>query len=142
MDLTQEHPRSAKQKMDGIYSLARAIDKARAFNEGKLGDYHYDCPHDKPLFEFLGTDAQTFAQKSKELDDAGMEKWVKETYLSKKKPAELEAFNQDRLAWKPDPGTDSEKFFKSEAKRLGRPEVTTWFDLIDLDEGRPVPVAR
>src|SRR5450755_2666134 len=67
MDLTKTVPRSPKQKMLGLVSLARTIDKARAYNEGKLGEYDYDCPHDKPLFEFLGTDGATFAAKVKDL---------------------------------------------------------------------------
>jgi hypothetical protein len=45
------------------------------------------------------------------------------------------------MHWHPDPGTDSAAFFDSERKRVApdRPEIVTWFDLLDLDEGRPVP---
>ena len=67
MDLTIEKPRSPKEKLLGLVSLKRVIDKARARNEGHLGEYDYDCPHDKPLFEFLGTNGEEFARKVREL---------------------------------------------------------------------------
>jgi hypothetical protein len=144
MDLTKNAPRSAKDKLAGLVSLERTIDKAKAFNDGHLGDYHYDCPHDKPLFEFLQTNAPEFAQKVKELgSDDAIARWLQEKSLSHKSPAEIAAFNDDRMHWHPEPGTDSAAFFDSERKRLApdRPEIVTWFDLLDLDEGRPVTKA-
>jgi Domain of unknown function (DUF5069) len=144
MDLTITAPRSAKDKLVGIVSLKRAIDKAKAYNEGHLGEYHYDCPHDKPLFEFLGTDAEEFARKVKELDsDDAIANWVQSAFLAEKTPAEIEAFNAERKRWHPDPGSQSEEYFKDLREQVapGRPEIATWFDLLDLDEKRPVPVA-
>ena len=87
MDLTTAVPRSAKDKLAGLVSLKRVIDKAKAHNEGRLGEYDYDCPHDKPLFEFLGTNGDEFARKVEELatDDA-IAAWVQTEFLSKKSP--------------------------------------------------------
>ena len=139
MDLTKNYPRSPKQKMDGIVSLARMTDKARAFNEGTLGEYHYDCPHDKPVLAFLGVDAATFAAKVAELkDDAAIERWVRDAFIAKKTTAEIDAFNRDRTNWKPEPGSESETYFKQLHDEVAkdRPDVTTWFKLLDLDEKR------
>ncbi|HKU82069.1 MAG TPA: DUF5069 domain-containing protein [Candidatus Tumulicola sp.] len=142
MDLTKTAPRSANEKLAGLVSLARTIDKAKAYNEGHLGDYDYDCPHDRPLFEFLGTDGATFAAKVKELDgDDAIVGWLRSgTKLADKSPAEIEAFNADRKRWHPDPGTHSQEYFVKLRDQVapGRPEIVTWFDLLDLDEGRPV----
>jgi hypothetical protein len=142
MDLTKTAPRSAKDKLAGIVSLRRTIDKAKANDEGHLGDYHYDCPHDKPLFEFLGTNAEEFSQKVRELktDDA-IARWLQDKTLSHKSKTQIDRFNEERMHWHPEPGTDSAAFFDSERKRVApdRPEIVTWFDLLDLDEGRPVP---
>jgi hypothetical protein len=141
MDLTKGVPRSPKQKLLGIVSLARTIDKARAYNEGKLGEYDYDCPHDKPLFEFLGTDGTTFAAKVKELQtDENILDWVKRDFMSKKSQADIERFNDDRAEWHPEPGSRSEEYFKNLRKKVapGHDDVVTWFDLLDLDEKRPV----
>lgn len=52
MNLTMTAPRSAKDKLLGLVSLKRAIDKAKAFNEGSLGEYDYDCPHDGHFFNY------------------------------------------------------------------------------------------
>jgi hypothetical protein len=141
MDLRTSYPRSPKDKLLGIYSLKRTIDKTKAYNDGDghLGEYHFDCPHDKPLFAFLGVDANTFAQQVGKLQtDEAIGAWIEREYLSKKSPSEIAQFNEQALHWKPAPGTESEAFFDSERKRLGRPDLHTWFDLLDVDEGREV----
>ncbi|HEY1654602.1 MAG TPA: DUF5069 domain-containing protein [Candidatus Tumulicola sp.] len=144
MDLTTSAPRSAKDKLAGIVSLKRAIDKAKAFNEGRLGDYDYDCPHDKPLFAFLETDGPTFAAKVRELDtDDAIVAWLRSGALSKKSPADIDAFNADRMHWHPEPNSHSAQYFEElrESIAPGRKDIVTWFDLLDLDEGRPVAQA-
>ena len=143
MDLTKSVPRSPKDKMLGLVSLKRAIDKAKAHNEGHLGEYDYDCPHDKPLFEFLGTNGEEFARKVEELDsDERIGDWVKQL-LKNKTPQEIERFNEARFQWHPEPGSHSYEFFMNARKQLApdRDDVVTWFDLLDLDEKRPVPRA-
>lgn len=143
MNLTTTVPRSAKDKLAGLVSLKRVIDKAKAYNEGTLGEYDYDCPHDKPLFEFLGTNGDEFARKVKELatDDA-IAAWVQSQFLAGKSAADIEQFNDRRMRWHPDPGSHAEHYFADLREKVapGRPEIATWFDLLDLDEGRPVPV--
>jgi hypothetical protein len=142
MDLTIEKPRSPKDKLLGLVSLKRVIDKARAHNEGHLGEYDYDCPHDRPLFEFLGTNGGEFARKVKELaTDEAIADWVQREFLSKKTPAEIERFNSDRLHWHPDPGSHSFEYFEKLRDQVapGRKDIVTWFDVLDLDEGRQVP---
>ena len=56
-DLTNHPPRSPRERVGGFDILGRAIDKCRAVLTGKIGDYHFDCPLDKRLFEFLGVGA-------------------------------------------------------------------------------------
>ncbi len=46
--------------MLGIVQLARTIDKAKAVAQGRFGEYRYDCPMDRGLFDFLGMDSQEF----------------------------------------------------------------------------------
>jgi Domain of unknown function (DUF5069) len=144
MDLTTTAPRSAKEKLAGLVSLKRVIDKAKAYNAGRLGEYDYDCPHDKPLFEFLGTTGEEFAQKVKELEsDEAIAAWVRSEFLAKKSQAEIDAFNEARMRWHPEPGSHSAEYFENLRRQRApdRPEIVTWFDLLDLDEGRAVPVA-
>ena len=143
MDLTKQHPRSPNELMAGLVSLARTTDKARASTAGTLGEYDFDCPHDKPLFEFLGTTGPAFASKVRELgSDAQIEAWVREELLAGKTRAAIEAFNTERRNWRPD--DHSQGYFDKLRAQVApnRPEVTTWFDLLDLDEGRPVAAAH
>ena len=137
MDLTKEYPRSPREKLAGIVSLPRMIDKTRADAEGTLGEYDVDCPHDRPVLEFLGVDFATFAAKIKELnyDDAAIEKWA-QSRLQGRSPQEIAAFNTSRESWAPD--DHSREFFESmrESVAPGRRDITTWFALLDADEHR------
>ncbi len=137
MDLTKEFPRSPNEMLAGIVSLPRMIDKTRANAEGTLGEYDVDCPHDKPVLAFLGVDFATFAAKLKELkyDTKAVEAWAK-PLVSKHSPAEIAAFNDARRAWSPD--SHSKAYFDKLRDQVApnRPDVTTWFTLLDLDEKR------
>ena len=144
MNLTTEKPRSAKDKLVGLVSLKRVIDKAKAYNAGTLGEYDYDCPHDKPLFEFLGVTGEQFAAKVKELgNDDAISAWVDDELLANKSEADIEEFNHSRMHWHPDPGSHAEHYFQDLRSKVApdRHDIVTWFDLLDLDEGRPVPHA-
>lgn len=142
MNLTTEKPRSPKDKLVGLLSLKRVVDKAKAHNEGQLGEYDYDCPHDKPVFEFLGTNGEEFARKVKELQtDDAIAAWVQSDFLSKKSREDIEKYNTERLRWHPEPGSPAVQYFETLRSQVapGRNDIVTWFDLLDLDEGRPVP---
>jgi hypothetical protein len=137
MDLTKEFPRSPNEMLAGIVSLPRMIDKTQADAEGTLGEYDVDCPHDKPVLAFLGVDFATFAAKLKELkyDTKAVEAWAK-PLVDTHSPAEIKAFNESRRAWKPD--EHSQQYFDELKVQVApnRPDVTTWFKLLDLDEKR------
>jgi len=123
-------------------SLPRTVDKARAFNRGALGEYQYDCPLDKRVLQFLGVDAKTFAECVGKLGgDDEIAKWVQRSLLARKTIREIEAFNRDSLHWSPYPGSEAEKTFREQRSKIapGRDDVTTWFELLDLDEHRYVP---
>jgi hypothetical protein len=137
MDLTKEFPRSPNDMLAGIVSLPRMIDKTQANAEGTLGEYDVDCPHDKPVLAFLGVDFATFAAKLKELkyDTKAVEAWAK-PLVDKHSPAEVAAFNDSRRAWAPD--DHSQAYFDKLKAQVApnRPDVKTWFKLLDLDEKR------
>jgi len=138
MDLTKNFPRSPKLELAGIVMLARTVDKARASNASTLGEYRYDCPLDKEVFEFLGVDQAEFAKKADELSNTQFEQWVRSTFLAKKTPDQIEKFNTEFLADAPTPGSDGEEYFLGVRNRVdpSRTDVVTWADLLDLEEGR------
>jgi hypothetical protein len=141
MDLTKTYPRSVREKMLGIVQLARTIDKGKAVAFGNAGEYNYDCPMDKHLFEYLDLDGAKLLDVIKNAkSDADIEAYLK-PIVAKKSPAELEKFNEEWLKYGPEPGTPGHQYF---TKLLGevapdRKDVTAWADLLDLDEKRQVP---
>lgn len=141
MDLTRKYPRSVFDKLAGLVMLARTVDKARAYNQGTLGEYSYDCAMDNKVFAFLGTTSQAFAQKAQQLSDGEIEKWVRESLLARRSADETNRYNTDLLEMRPQPETDSEKYFTQMRDGIdpSRTDVTTWAQLLDLDEKRDVP---
>ena len=141
MDLTTSYPRSAKDTIAGVVMLARTTDKAKAQAEGTIGEYHYNCPMDQAVFGFLGLDHEKFLDVVKKAkSDAEIEAYVK-PFVQKKSAAEIEQFNKGFANYKPEPGSEGEKYFLElrAAVAPDRTDVTAWPDLLDLDEKRAVP---
>jgi len=140
MDLTKTFPRSPKAKLAGLVMLARTTDKARAHNADTPGPYHYGCGMDTHVLGFVGSDPASFADTVARLgDDAAIEGWAQER-LRGKNQSEIASFNADFAEDGPASGSDAERFFHSERQRLHRGDIKTWFELLDVDEGRDVPV--
>ncbi|MCX5985815.1 MAG: DUF5069 domain-containing protein [Chloroflexi bacterium] len=141
MDLTKSFPRSPKASIAGITMAARAADKGRASAAGTLGDYNYDCPMDRMLFRFLGTDGTEYlAAVSSSSDDSGVAKLI-EVKLASKSHKEIDDYNQHLLGHAPKAGTDGVGYYTSIRGKVGhgRTDIFTWPDLIDVEEGRDVP---
>jgi len=138
-DLTKTAPRSVGETMLGIVQLARTTDKAKAVAHGRVGEYHYDCPMDQGLFDYLGIDAKEFLNVVKTARDvSGIEAYAK-TFVSKKDARDIEAFNKKWLSEVPT-GESLKHFNEMRAKIApDRTDVVSWSDLLDLDEGRAVP---
>ena len=139
MDLTKTYPRSVHEKTLNLVQLARTIDKGKAKAHGNTGEYNYDCPMDKALFEFLGMDGEELLGVIKNAkSDAEIEAYCK-PFVDKKTPAEIEQWNHEWVTHKPE-GPSLEYFLKMRNEVApDRTDVTSWADLLDLDEKRPVP---
>jgi hypothetical protein len=141
MDLTKTYPASVREQMHGIVQLKRTIDKGKAQAAGTIGDYNYDCPMDKHLFEFLGIDGGELLDVIKSANsDADISDFVA-PYVHAKSDDEIEAFNSEWLKHSPEPGTPAAGYFATMLKDVApdRTDITTWADLLDLDEKRSVP---
>jgi hypothetical protein len=139
MDLTKTTPRSVRDKFLGIVQLARTTDKAKAVAHGTVGEYEYDCPMDKGLFEFLGTNGTEYLTVvSNAKDDSQIENFVK-GFLAKKTPQEVGEFNKQCLM--ATPSGESLTHFTELRMKIApdRTDVKTWPDLLDLEEGRSIP---
>jgi hypothetical protein len=141
MDLTQTYPTSVKTTLHGIVQLARTIDKGKAKAHGNLGEYHYNCPMDVAVFTFLGIDHEALLDVIRKAKDDGEISDYVAPFIHKKSEAEIAAWNAAWLTSGPAPGSESEKFFYELRGEVApdRTDVTSWADLLDLDEKRSVP---
>lgn len=141
LDLTTSYPRSVRNKVLGVVQLGRAIDKGIAFANGTHGEYIFDCPMDKAVFGVLNVDHEKLLGVIKTAKSEDEIVGYLKPFVDAKSPAEITAFNQEFLSRGPQPGTEGEEYFLElrNAAAPGRTDVTTWADLLDLDEKRAVP---
>jgi hypothetical protein len=116
--------------------LPRAIDKARAQLEGKLGEYkYYGCRFNLRLFNTLGvTDEEFLDAVRRSPNDAAVVEWIRE-YVRPERD-KIEKMRQWVLHNEPTEKEHQE--FCDELERIdpGNDYVNTWTDLLDLEEGR------
>jgi hypothetical protein len=139
MDLTKTYPRSVHEKWLGLVQLGRALDKGKAKAHGNVGEYNYDCPMDNAVFGFLGMNGEEFLTIIKNAkSDAEIEAYAKQ-FVDKKTPEQIEAWNREWVSHAPE--GESKTYFLNLRNQVApdRTDVTTWADLLDLDERRPVP---
>jgi len=139
------YPRSPKALLGGIAHLGRFIDKIRLRHAGQIPDYNYiTTGFDKHLVEFFGIDAKAFEQEV--LAGGTDEQLLAWVIGNGRKPTEAEArlFNRSLLSAKPDDDAAKQRFegrLQQVATKRGvmvssLPFVSTWADVIDLDEER------
>jgi hypothetical protein len=103
-------PRSVHEKLYGLVQISRTIDKGKAAAGGTLS--------------LLGIDHGKFLDIIKNArSDEDIHAYTK-TFIENKSPEEIERWNQDWISRRPQ-GEEST-------------DVTTWADLLNLDEKRAV----
>lgn len=139
MDLRHQHPRSIRQRLDGYVHLARMIDKCRALQAGMQGEYVYPCPLDERLLQFAGISSEAFAREVRSRTDQEIVNWF-QTNAAAHTPSEIEAWNEVMLTAGPDT-EEKWTYFKNTRDAIDprRTDITTWADLLDLEEQRIVP---
>ena len=141
----QIFPRSPKVLLGGIAHLERFIDKIRLRSQGQIQDYNYiTVGFDQYLVDFLGIDAKAFEQRvlAGGTDDELLA-WVK---ANGRKPTdqEITQWSQGLLASGPKDEVARQRFqgrLQDVATKRGvavssLPSVSTWVDVIELDEDR------
>jgi len=143
--MQQTYPRSPKLLLGGIAHLVRFIDKIRLRHAGKIQDYNYiTTGFDKYLIEFLGIDAKAFEQRvlaggtDEELLD-----WV-HTHWRNPSEQEIAQWSKNLLSSGPKDDAARQRFqgrlqeiaTKRSVAVSSLPPVSTWADVIELDEGR------
>jgi len=142
VDLTKTTPRSVHTKMHGIVQLGRTADKAKALANGNIGEYHYNCPMDQAVFNFLGIDHAKFLEVVRTTKSEDEIKSYLAPFVHKRAAQDIEEWNEK---WVTTPPTGESLQAMTELRKKLAPErddITTWADVLDLDEGRTVPQRR
>lgn len=133
-DLTKFPPRSPRTRLGGYVILPRCLDKGRATLDGKNGEYHFACPLDQRFLTFAGIDPEEL-KKQLGKSDTEILQWIEANAKSKRTTPEILAWSawQENLA--PD-NPDSREYFNGlhKAAAPNRKDITSWFDVLDLDD--------
>lgn len=140
-----QYPRSPKVLLGGIAHLARFIDKIRMRHAGRIQDYNYiTVGFDKYLIDFLQIDPQAFEQRvlAGKTDEELLE-WIRhhgrqvtEVEIREWSDALLARSPKDEAARVRFQGRLDEIARKRGVQMESLPRVTTWADVIEVDEGR------
>ncbi|MEI6322975.1 MAG: DUF5069 domain-containing protein [bacterium] len=137
MNLTQRPPRSPRTRLGGYVLLPRMLDKCRASIAGTSGEYHYDCPLDKHILNFLGIDAEALKiEVAKELGDGEVLEWIKANAANKMTAWEIAQWSEFQEKRGPDSDAETLGFFAEYVGKITktREDIITWADLLDLDD--------
>jgi hypothetical protein len=139
------YPRSPKMLVGGIAHLGRFIDKIRLRNAGDIQDYNYiTVGFDKHLIDFLKIDPRAFeARVLAGGSDQELLAWI---HAQGEVPTSEEISQWNRLLLSSGPKDDAARqrfhgrLHDIAAKRgvpvSSLPSVTTWAEVIELDEER------
>lgn len=141
----KKYPRSPKAFLGGIAHLGRLIDKIRLRHAGQIQDYNYiTVGFDKYLIDFLGIDPKAFEQQVLAGGtDEELLAWVR-AHGRNLSDQEVAQWSQGLLASGPKDDATRQRFqgrLQDIAAKRGvgvssLPSVTTWADVIELDEER------
>ena len=139
------YPRSPKALLGGIAHLGRFIDKIRLRNAGHIQDYNYiTVGFDKHLTDFLGIDAKAFERR---VLAGGTDEELLAWVVAHGKPVtsdEIAQWSKQLLSSGPKDDAARQRFqgrlqdiaIKRGGSVSALPPVSTWADVIELDEGR------
>ncbi len=136
-DLTKRPPRSPRQRLGGYALLPRMLDKGRAEIAGQSGEYHYNCPLDQRFVEFVGIDpAALREQLAAGKGDGEILTWINETAQNKRSAWQIEQWSDYMQRRAPESDAETRQHFGEMLEKLTktREDITTWADLLDLDD--------
>ncbi|HEV8542330.1 MAG TPA: DUF5069 domain-containing protein [Verrucomicrobiae bacterium] len=137
LDLTQRPPRSPRSRLGGYALLPRMLDKGRATLAGKNGEYHYNCPLDQHILNFLGLDPEKLLAELKTgKGDGEILEWIQKNATHQRSAWEIEQWSDYHGRRGPDSDAETFQFFTQYVARFTttREDIRTWADLLELDD--------
>jgi hypothetical protein len=139
------YPRSPKLLLGGLAHLGRLIDKIHLRHAGQIQDYNYlTAGFDKSLLELLGLNGEAFECRVLEGGtDDDIVRWVN-CHASPLSEKDIQQWNDRIFTSSPQDDGTRQRFqarLSDIAAKRGvsvnaLPSVSTWADVIELDEGR------
>lgn len=136
-DLTQRPPRSPRCRLGGYVLMPRMLDKGRAEIAGKNGEYHYNCPLDQHILNFLGIDADALREQlATGKGDGEILEWTNANAKHKRSAWEIEQWSDYQQRRGPDSDAETLQYFAEAVGKFTktREDIKTWADLLDLDD--------
>jgi hypothetical protein len=134
-DLTNEAPRSPRNRIGDYALMARMIDKGRATLNGTVGEYHFACPLDQMLFTYKGVQADDVkAVLASGASDEQVLAWFNEKGTSKSAD-ETKKWSGGVEAYNPHDDPEKREWFDGECVALGLdPVKASLFDYLETDD--------
>jgi hypothetical protein len=134
-DLTNEAPRSPRNRIGDYALMARMIDKGRATLNGTVGEYHFACPLDQMLFTYKGVQADDVkALLASGASDEQVLAWFNEQGTTKSGD-ETKNWSAGVEAYSPHADPEKREWFDGECANLGLdPVKATLFDFLETDD--------
>ena len=134
-NLTQEPPRSPRNRLGGYALAARMADKGRATLHGVAGEYHFACPLDQMLFDFKGVQADDVKSVlASGATDEQLVDWLN-SHGTPKTVDEIKEWGAGVEAYSPYEDPEGKEWFTEGCAKLGlKPESTTLFDYLEADD--------
>lgn len=139
------YPRSPKLMLGGLAHLPRLIDKIRLRHRGEIQDYNYlTVGFDKYLLDLLQANAQELERRVLEAGtDEELLAWVG-AHTRPLSDEDIRQWNERILHGGPKDDAGRQRFQERLAQIAAKrglpvsllPVITTWSDVIELDEGR------
>src|SRR5688500_14909901 len=111
-DLTQRPPRSPRTRLGGYALLPRMLDKGRATLAGRNGEYHYNCPLDQHIINFIGIDPEALLAELKTgKGDGEILDWINKSAKHPRAPWEIQQWSDYHDRRGPDSDAETFQFF-------------------------------
>jgi hypothetical protein len=113
------------------------LDKGRAEIAGTAGEYHYNCPLDQHVVNFIGFDPEALrAQLATGKGDGEILEWLNANATHKRSPWEIEQWSEYQGRRGPDSDEETLAFFAEYVAKLTktREDIRTWAELLELDD--------
>ena len=113
------------------------LDKGRAEIAGTAGEYHYNCPLDQHVIEFIGFDPGALREQlAAGKGDGEILEWINANSTHKRAAWEIEQWSEYHGRRGPDSDAETLAFFADYIGKLTktREDIRTWADLLELDD--------